>query len=98
MVRVPIKEIDTKKVKMAKQVLAVFELLGISEEDLDNILSLKTLDDTLLEIKLKLNELTEKVEKLQRTAIAEESAKITKDINRAFKSGVEEYRLNGHKR
>lgn len=37
MVTQKIKELDPKKLKQAQKVLAIFELMGIKEEDLDNI-------------------------------------------------------------
>lgn len=100
MVRMPIKQIDIKKMKMAKQVLAVFEILGIDEKDLDNLVAIETLRYEINELKSQIKELQEfkektiKAEKLEASGGKTTNA-YSENLMKAFGGKTEEFNLNG---
>ena len=102
MVRVPIKQIDVKKIKMAKNVLAVFEVLGIGEQDLDNLLTIEILFNEMNELKKRVAELEEfkektiKAEKLEASGAKTTNA-YSESIKNAFTKKTEEFNLNGRR-
>lgn len=102
MVRLPIKEIDIKKMKMAKEVLAVLEILGIGEDDLDNLVEIRTLREEINNLNARIKQLEEFKERTIKSEKAEATGgKITNSyseaIKKSYKGGVEEYNLNGRR-
>lgn len=87
-----IKDIDVKKIKEAKGVLAILELLGLTEDDLLLLKEIPAIKEELAELR----EFKESVIRVQR---AESAGKVTKSvqdqIRDAFKSKVEEFNPNG---
>ena len=84
-------EIDIRKVRQAKKVMAALELLGITEEDL---LAIKAIP----QMRAELDELREYRDRAQRTEANEAKAKadgaksIGDAMREAFKQGTEEFR------
>lgn len=84
-------EIDIRKVRQAKKVMAALELLGITEEDL---LAIKAIP----QMRAELDELREFRDRAQRTEANEAKARqdgaksINDAIREAFKQGTEEFR------
>lgn len=101
MVRQPIKDLDVKKVKMAKQVLAVFEILGIKEADLDNLVNLPNELNALREenkaLKGRITELEEFKKTVERTAKneAKGGTSVGEEVKKAFIGKVEEFNPYG---
>ena len=102
MVRLPIKEIDIKKMKMAKEVLAVLEILGIGENDLDNLVEIRTLREEINNLNARIKQLEEFKERTIKSEKVEATGgKITNSyseaIKKSYKGGVEEYERRAYK-
>lgn len=96
MVRQTLKNLDVKKIKMAQQVLAVMEIMGIEEATIDELLSLI---DEFKKLKAEVEELREFKEQQIRIQRMETKGgtSIQEQIREAFKGGTEEYNLNGRR-
>lgn len=98
MVRQSLKDIDVKKIKMAKDVLAVFEVLGVDEDLIDEIISLV---NRVNELEKEVSELTEFKDSVLRTQKNEASGgteskeKLSDIIQKNFDGKVEEFNPYG---
>jgi hypothetical protein len=97
MVRQPLREIDVKKLKMAKEVLSFLEVLGIKEEDLDNLVNIPSLVSKIESLEKRIEELEEFKTAVIRTSKNEIKGEksVSEMIKEAFKGGVEEFNPYG---
>lgn len=97
MVRQPLREIDVRKLKKAKEVLAFLEVLGIQEKDLDNLVDLPALLERINVLEKRVEELEEFKTTVIRTSKNEVKGEksVGEVMKEAFSKGVEEFNPYG---
>ena len=108
MVRQPLRDIDTKKIKMAQNVLAFLEILGVRECDLDNLVEkfpekIQLLEQKIIEFEEFKEEIRERLTKVEKT-LRTENTNTSKGIKtpseamrELYNGGVEEFNPHGRK-
>lgn len=93
MVNQKIKDVDLKKLKAAKKILAIIEIFGFTEEDLENIPHISQMKYEIENLKNEVHTLKKYIG--NKSHNEENGAKKPKDDLRPFAKKIEEYYPNG---